>query len=587
MKRITRITLIGAAILVLLLAACIAVAVMVIDPNDFKPKIEAAAFAATGKKLVLSGDISLALFPSLAVEAGPATLEDSPGFGTEPFARLEKLSASVAILPLFSGKAEVGAVTINGLRLNLMVNEEGKANWAMPPASGSGPDSGSGPAQDSGSGSDTTAESGKSSPNLAAVALDSLRVKDVLLVYTDMRSRGSMQLEIPSLELTNLKVGQQTTLSLEAAYSASMARPITLSLTAGFTLPPSLARGLTFNAEGKLDGTPLSCKGTLALPETVEGQHFSLNGTLAAGDLDIDKYLAAFGDSSAKPTAAAAAETGRPGEKTTKNDATLREFLRGLFLDLHITAKSLTVAKIPVTDVAVTLKADSGLIVAKPVNMTVAEAPIGIEASIDAKGKTLRTRTLGEWKGAKIGPLLQAATGKASVTGALTVAWNLNAEGSTWPDAAKTMEGKASVNVSNGIVPGFRLIPPGVPGLPALTLDVTDLAMSGTWKITKGIARNNDFVAKASRLAATGSGQVNIPAQTLSYAVSVDLPRLPELPDVTILPVVISGPLSSPSYGIDQPALLRQTAKSLLNPTTKAGGELQKAGEKLGKLFSR
>lgn len=579
MKRIIRITLAGVAILALLLAVGVGVAVMVVDPNEFKPKIEAAALAATGKNLVLRGDLSFSLFPRLRLEAGPATLEDSPGFGSEPFARLEKLSASVAVLPLFSGKAEIGAVTITGLRLKLVVNEEGNANWVMPTASATGnapagPDSG------------TAAEQGKSSPNLAAVALDSLRVEHALFVYTDMRSRSSMQLDIPLLEITNLKVGQPASLSLEAAYSASMARPVTLSLSAGFTLPPSLALGLVFDAQGKLDGAPLSCKGTLALPETVEGRKFSLNGTLNAGDIDIDKYLAASGGSPSKPSGTTAG-TDRTGGENTRNDATLREFLRGMFLDLRFTAKSLTVAKVPVTDVAVTLKADEGLVVAKPVRMTVAEAPLALEASMDAKGNALRTRVTGEWKGAKIGSLLKAATGKASVTGVFSGTWDLNAVGSTWPDAAKSMEGTAGVNVINGVIPGFRLIPAGVPGLPALTLDITDFDASGTWKITRGIAHNNDLAVKAARLAAAGKGQVNIPNQTLSYTVSVELPTLPELPNLTVLPVVISGPLASPSYGIDQPALLRETAKSILNPAAKTGGELQKAGEKLGKLLSR
>lgn len=586
MKRRTRIALIAAAAVVVVCILGIGLAVTFIDPNSFKPEIEAAALRATGKELSLQGDLSLSVFPSLRLEAGPAELKDDPSFGSESFARVEKISASVELLPLFSGRAEVRAIAISGLRLKLAVNDKGGVNWAMPQKPKAAPDPTAKPAPEPAPGAAAKPGGGKSAQAaLSAIALDSLVIEDTLVVYTDMRSKDSTRLAVPSFTLKSLKVGQKTTLAAEVAYTGPLARPVTLALDADFVLPASFIEGLTFNAKGKLDDTPFSCSGTAALPETAEGQLFSLKSDITVGALNLDKYTAAMGGAKQTPPAGqkdAARE--KAGGKAPSGDESLQALLRGLFLDLRIAMESLTVAKVPVKDIKASIKSDQGLLVAKPVTMTVAEGPVNVEASVDARGKGIRSRVTGDWKAAKVGNLLQAATGKASLTGDLDASWGLNLTGTAWPEAAKTLEGKASATFTNGAMQGFRLIPSGVPGLPAHTMNLTNLRGSGTWNIAKGVAHNNDLLVKAVGLDAAGTGKVDIPDQSLFYNVTVELPTLPELPNLTVLPVVISGKFDSVSYGIDQPALLRDTAKSILDPSTKAGQEIQRG---LGKLFGR
>ncbi|SBV97728.1 exported hypothetical protein [uncultured delta proteobacterium] len=582
MKRRTRIALIIAAAVVVIFVVGIGLAVTFINPNAFKPEIEAAALQATGKELSLQGDLSLSFFPGLRLEAGPAELKDSPSFGSESFARVEKISASVDLLPLFSGRAEVRAITISGLRLKLAVNDKGAVNWAMPQKPKAATDPAPKPAPEP----SPKPGGGKSAQAaLSAIALDSLVIEDTLVVYTDMRSKDSMRVAVPSFTLNSLKVGQKTTMKAEVAYTGPLARPVTLALDADFVLPASFVEGLTFNAKGKLDDTPFSCSGTAALPETADGQLFSLKSDITVGALDLDKYTAAMGSAKQAPPAAQKDATReKTGGKAPSGDEGLRTLLRTIFLDLRIAMESLTVAKVPVKNIKASIKSDQGLLVAKPVTMTVAEGPVTLEASVDARGKDIRSRVTGDWKAAKVGSLLQAATGKTSLTGDLDASWGLNLTGTAWPEAAKTLEGKASANFTNGAMQGFKLIPSGIPGLPAHTMNLTNLRGSGTWNIAKGVAHNNDLIAKAVGLDAVGTGKIDIPDQSLFYNVTVELPTLPELPNLTVLPVVISGKFDSVSYGIDQPALLRDTAKSILDPTTKAGQGIQRG---IGKIFGR
>src|SRR6202047_5279226 len=73
-----------AGIIVLIVAGLLAVWLLV-NPNDYKGRIAAAVKESTGRELVLKGDIKLSVFPWVALELGPASLGNPPGFGEEPF----------------------------------------------------------------------------------------------------------------------------------------------------------------------------------------------------------------------------------------------------------------------------------------------------------------------------------------------------------------------------------------------------------------------------------------------------------------------------------------------------------------------
>ncbi len=100
------------------------------EPNDFREKIAAAVHESTGRELHIDGEISVKLFPWLAVEVGHTTLGNAEGFGDEPMAEFDQARLSVRLLPLLLRReAEVGAAEIDGLRLHLEVDSKGRANW--------------------------------------------------------------------------------------------------------------------------------------------------------------------------------------------------------------------------------------------------------------------------------------------------------------------------------------------------------------------------------------------------------------------------------------------------------------------------
>jgi AsmA protein len=128
--RSLRIVAYVAAGLIGLIVIGLVLVIAFVDPNDYRDEIEKRVEAKTGRELTLSGDLKLSVFPWIAIESGPASLGDAPGFGPEPFVSIRQAHLGVRLLPLLSGKIEVGNVRLDGARIRLITDEKGRDNWA-------------------------------------------------------------------------------------------------------------------------------------------------------------------------------------------------------------------------------------------------------------------------------------------------------------------------------------------------------------------------------------------------------------------------------------------------------------------------
>jgi AsmA protein len=102
---------------------------LLVNPNDYKGRIAAAVKESTGRELILKGDIKLSVFPWVALELGPASLGNPPGFGEEPFLAFNRAAVRVRLFPLLAKRLEIDRVELDGLDLRLRRNAEGTGNW--------------------------------------------------------------------------------------------------------------------------------------------------------------------------------------------------------------------------------------------------------------------------------------------------------------------------------------------------------------------------------------------------------------------------------------------------------------------------
>src|SRR5690606_28099123 len=112
--------------LVVILAGALFVITRVIDPNDFKPDITAAARDYANPVLDIQGDLDWTFWPSLGVQIGrtEARLPDDEAL----FAGIDAVHRGVAAWPLLFGSVEMDDVLIDGLQLDLVEGPDG-ANW--------------------------------------------------------------------------------------------------------------------------------------------------------------------------------------------------------------------------------------------------------------------------------------------------------------------------------------------------------------------------------------------------------------------------------------------------------------------------
>jgi len=102
-----------------------------VDPNEYKNEIENQFRASTGKTLRLNGPLGLSIFPKLILEASNVEIVNENGFHIPQFIQLSSIRISVNMFSLIRGNIEMDALTVDGLKVNLVKNERGIANWLM------------------------------------------------------------------------------------------------------------------------------------------------------------------------------------------------------------------------------------------------------------------------------------------------------------------------------------------------------------------------------------------------------------------------------------------------------------------------
>ncbi len=129
MKKAIKMLFIVIAAFLLLSIAAIVVVQRVVDPNDYKAYITDAVRDATGRELIIEGNMELSIFPWIGLKTGPVILNNPPKFGTDPMARAEQADIQLKLIPLFHRQVMMKTVFLKGLDLRLIKTPDGKTNW--------------------------------------------------------------------------------------------------------------------------------------------------------------------------------------------------------------------------------------------------------------------------------------------------------------------------------------------------------------------------------------------------------------------------------------------------------------------------
>lgn len=117
-------------IVIPLLTVIVAIAALLffVNPNQFKPLIIEQAKKQTGLELVIDGDISWKIFPSLGLSIGKTTLVNPADFSAKNLFKVEQADINVSVLPLLSHELYIGKVILDGAEINLETLKDGRTN---------------------------------------------------------------------------------------------------------------------------------------------------------------------------------------------------------------------------------------------------------------------------------------------------------------------------------------------------------------------------------------------------------------------------------------------------------------------------
>lgn len=114
--------------LVLLVVVAVGAIVAFINPNDFKPLIAEEVKKATGRDLVIDGDISWRFWPSLGLSVEKLAFKNPEGFAEPDMLTLQQAEMSVAVTPLLSDTLDIGVVKLLGAHVFIQTLPNGTSN---------------------------------------------------------------------------------------------------------------------------------------------------------------------------------------------------------------------------------------------------------------------------------------------------------------------------------------------------------------------------------------------------------------------------------------------------------------------------
>jgi AsmA protein len=157
----------------------------------------------------------------------------------------------------------------------------------------------------------------------------------------------------------------------------------------------------------------------------------------------------------------------------------------------------------------------------------------------------------------------------------------------------RSLGGNGSVKMSNGVIKGIDLKNMANNLKSAFTKnDVSGeytafSDLNGTFTISQGIVSNKDLILKSPLLSLGGSGEVNLPMQTIHYVLNPEFVSTVKNADGTAtkglqVPIIISGSLDNPHFAPDVVGIVKNTLQNpdALKNTVNSLKEQFKGGKK-------
>ena len=318
--------------------------------------------------------------------------------------------------------------------------------------------------------------------------------------------------------------------------------------------------------DGRLDDSHLSGTGQVNLDK---GPRIQLTAKL--DQLNIDPYLGGLAKAGAASSKAKSAEqkpsvsgdkagenesgqlsskgqTGGAAQKPGQGKSAEKPFLESMVLNASLQVGKLTAHQLELQNINAPIQIENGVVLLKPVTFDFYRGKFNGTARINLTGDsrgTLNT-SLNQLDVAQL--LVALGKNEFLESGVASIKTDLSFNGLAWPEISRSLNGTSSFNFSSGVLNQalVRLIASftdQVPNLPEIRrID----SLSASFKFNNGVGTNPDLTLRSPSLNGSGTGTVSLPASRMDYRLRVQN-----------IPLIVSGPFSSPSVTVDAAAAVR------------------------------
>ena len=566
---------------VVAIAALFAVAAIaflfLFDANDFKEDAEQAVLEETGRELVIGGDVSVQIFPWLAVEIGEARLGNAPGFGDEPFAAFDSVTLRVQFMPLIlQREIVVGTAEIDGLLLNLAVRDDGSDNWSDLAAGGEAKDAAADSVEVAADVEDvggTLAISGLAIRNAAisySSGADTLALTDANFTVgpvvgdADVLRVGAISLRALVSGLTEIPTEfsfETGGIEVDNVASVATIEPLSFSIL-GIDMhadiqPLSYAESVQPSVALQVDAfSPRSVMTLLGMeplettdPSALSKVSMSATANVGESDISLTGINVEFDDTTF---------TGSMSLPMSA-DGRIRVDLEGDAIDLNrymapaeeevVEEGDVAPIEIPVDLIRLlNARGDFGIRTVRVANLELENVTLGVNAAdgklrmhpisadlfggsyigdvrIDASGPTASLSLNETIDGVDLAKLAEAMFDVQNITGSIAGNFKLGGRGNDMNGIRESLGGTMSFELSDGAYEGTDIwhelrkaraaLRQETPPEATLPARTQFTKISATGAVTDGVMRNDDFIAELPFMQVTGAGDVDLGGGTV------------------------------------------------------------------------
>ncbi len=578
----------------------ISIAISMFDVNQYKGELTQAVEEATGRKLVIGGDIGfkISLIPTVVVKDVKFA---NVSWGSKPdMLSLDKFEVQVSLMPLLSGKIQVNRVILLEPVIFLETNKQGKGNWVLE-------------SKKTEAKPDPAPESEVAFP---AVVVNEVRIENAKITYKDGVTGKVTDVDIEKIVTESDSLNDPLSLLVKIAYNQIPIRikgtlgalnqltandnyPVNLTIDVsdakiglnGQIAKPMEGKGIeleiNFNVDSlsalsKLAGSELPALGPISLTGNLsdgDGSYSIKSMKLQAGKTDLSGDVSA-NISGKRPALTAnlssnsidlvelsggevVAKKEAKKERVFSSDPLPLEGLKSVNANVTVNAKQIKTSSLVLTKTKIVLTLNNGTLSINPLSTLVAGGTMNANISLNASGKTAALVTDIKIKGLEPSQLPQF---KGKISGGKTdVTIKVKGSGNSVSKIMAGLNGKLLAKMGKGELKDSKTKVAGTDLFsmlnPTATTREGTLVECGVinFKIKDGIATADKGIAiAANTMYVIGSGTIDLKTEKLDIGITpkaregtgISVGQLAEL-------VRLGGTLANPKLGVDTKAALK------------------------------